>query len=416
MANLLNIVDAVRPAPRDLSPDQGQRYEAYQHFQTNVDWLKEQGRDAREVANRLYAENDQRLDALMWDVFWDQGTLPMTLAPKAKDVLGKLAQNPTAELSNIQRIVEKLGFVILPFEYLNPASYAQEPREMKEAIQNFGSLRPDQLDIYVAYPAVHYSYENQLKAEDPNKKIWVSTDCRQAFLAIQLTIPMARSQYMSIELIKQNQQTLQSNQRQLESNIRSLAETQRMMMATMEDLARNTQSQLQNMSEAISQGLALRTEEAVEQVRNLMRNAPMGEEARARASALINKLRTSSTMSEIQVAEQALKALTFELLEPLMFAVKKGTKIHDGKATCFLGPCWGPDFADILAVAQGLKVDHEQRKTLTEITGKLWTSRGYFNDPSIGRSKSENVVRKEHLVYFGRDAHVPWHPGMFTKN
>ena len=115
MANLLDVVNIGMPEARSLKQEQQSKFDAYTTFSGHVEWLAQQGSDAKPVKERLFKENEDRLNALNWDVFWDQGTLPLTLAGKASNNLSKLAKNPRTKMQHIMEVTQKLGFVILPF-------------------------------------------------------------------------------------------------------------------------------------------------------------------------------------------------------------------------------------------------------------------------------------------------------------
>lgn len=386
MANLLDVVNIGMPEARSLKQEQQSKFDAYNTFDSHLKWLAEQGADAKPVKERLFKENEDRLNALNWDVFWDQGTLPLTLASKASTNLSKLAKNPRTTMQQLMEVTQKLGFVILPFEYLNPASYAQEPRDMQEIIQNFGALEPDQLDIYVCCPAVHYGFEKHLAAQDPNKQMYISDACANAFMALRMTIPTLRTMKAQIAGMEKNQKILAANQREMHAALQDLAANQRTMMATLEENTRNVSFQLEQMGQQIASRLEEKSNDAIQRLKDLKAQVPMSEEAKAKADAIMEKLRAGGNgkLSDIQMAEEALSKLTFELLEPLMFAVKKGAKITDRNTIAYIGPCWGPDFADIIAVSQGLTINSAQRKQMASTTMQLWGrggSGGYGSGP-----------------------------------
>ena len=276
---------------------------------------------------------------------------------------------------------------------------------MQEAIQTFGALEPDQLDIYVCCPAVHYGFERHLAALDPNKQMYISDACSNAFMALRMTIPTLRTMKAQIAGMEKNQRILAENQREMRAALQDLAANQKSMMATLEENSRNVSFQLEQMGQQIASRLEEKSNDAVQRLRDLKAQIPMSEEAKAKADAIMEKLRAGGNgkLSDIQMAEEELNKLTFELLEPLMFAVKKGEKITDRNTTAYIGPCWGPDFSDIIAVSQGLTINSAQRKQMSATTMQLW---GRGGSSGYGNSRSQNVHVMGRLRWIGKHLNI----------
>lgn len=62
----------------------------------------------------------------------------------------------------------------------------------------------------------------------------------------------------------------------------------------------------------------------------------------------------------------------FMAYEPLMFAVRKGTDLLSDTEDALIGPCWGPDFNDIVAASLEWKKINGQRNKLSSKLTQLW--------------------------------------------
>jgi hypothetical protein len=58
--------------------------------------------------------------------------------------------------------------------------------------------------------------------------------------------------------------------------------------------------------------------------------------------------------------------------DPLMFAVPDGVDPSTDNGWAILGPCWGPDFDEIVFTAIGRKIIPDQRKLLSKTVMKIW--------------------------------------------
>lgn len=230
-----------------------------------------------------------------------------------KEVM-RLAGLPKVTMSELRRVVDLLDMVIMPFEYLRPESYAQEPREMKAAIEAFARETPDVFSVYVAAPVQYYDAMRHVKAES-DLPIFTSARLSPAFVAMGMAIPMFRTIMQEVSEIRDRTNAHSSRLRQAEQQIVSLD-------------ARVTQ--LQNTVER----------QQAEMIRQSIRMAKMEADLKA-----------------------AQERASFMAYEPMMLAVPKPRTVHDD-GYALVGPCWGPDFEAIVMKALELRKYEGQRERL----------------------------------------------------
>jgi hypothetical protein len=82
-----------------------------------------------------------------------------------------------------------------------------------------------------------------------------------------------------------------------------------------------------------------------------------------RKEAYVAKIRAEAAEAAAIKAAAAYAVASFSAVDPLIFAIRKGEKIT-GDTTAIIGPCWGPDFSEVLLEVSGLEVIANQRKKL----------------------------------------------------
>lgn len=147
--------------------------------------------------------------------------------------LASIAAGPKVELSRLRELADRVGFLVMPFAYLDPRSYGDEPDEMKQAIRGFANLSPKLL-TYVLCPLEYYSLGRHIDAT-ADLPIYVSPDYIQTFLALDMCLPVFRGIKKDIADLRQK----------LEMNIRAQHERERirlrdpMMVAVPKDVGVN---------------------------------------------------------------------------------------------------------------------------------------------------------------------------------
>ena len=87
-----------------------------------------------------------------------------------------------------------------------------------------------------------------------------------------------------------------------------------------------------------------------------------------------NRRREAEARQAAAVAAAAIAAAQaqFYAVDPLAFAVMKGTSLTDESSPAIIGPAWGPDFPPELAVAFNLVQKRNQRATLANRMKELF--------------------------------------------
>jgi len=398
MANLLDLVTTAAPptheaVPQDLQP----RWEAATTEQERAQWLTERTRTHRagdkvtKWATKVVTEADEAVDKLCWESFVNTDQLPVPMKDRASPALVKMMSTPRAPLSSILDVTEKLGFVILPFAYLDEKAYASEDRGMRTAITEFGAL-DDNLDVYVVCPPTYYSLEKHLASDDPNKPIYAGRNA-QAFMALRMTIPTLRSMQVQIDVLEKNQKTMRNDYDRMRFAVEQTVANMNTLQEQMSTMQRDVSTQLQQMNEQIGITREQTTRSAVEAA---ARVAEIGDQEQAeRARSILAALGPESKLVDAQEALAQLEGMVWSIEEPLLFAIKPGTSLQDRKALAFIGPCWGPDFEDIIAVAVDLAVDSDRREAAEKMLDVWKPKRQRVLTSSGGRFREDHYYNGE---------------------
>lgn len=255
----------------------------------------------------------------------------------SKDCFGQLSNSPKVMLSEARAIADKLNFVIIPFAYLDNRSYASETYDVKTAINSFtgkdiGSI----IQSYVICPVEFYSVENHVSS-GLDLPVYAPTSLAQTFMAIGISVPMFRA-------MKHEMNQMRNDVRNMDSRIQNLDQQVKNLSVQVQQLAVQVRTQLQQA---------------------LIREAKAKEELRA------------------------LETARFSSLEPMLLGLPTGTNIFDDK-WAFMGPCWGPDFEDIVMAALELK-PIKQQKILLE---KNW---GYDSSQKLKATQYKAYNKKYYL-------------------
>lgn len=274
-----------------------------------------------EMRNRLQTLFNTARGEILAQTF----TLPKDLiSSSATDVLSRAAETPKVKLSHIRDIADKLGFIVLPFQYLDDRSYSTEHHNTQQAIKNFSENLSPWFNVYVLSPVEFYSVYKHVKSSS-DLPIYASQTSSQAFMAIEMMIPMFRT---------------------LDNNVGNL--------------------RLQNTE------IAKAVNKAAEELKNLARrvNELQAQIDRQRLQALIQEQENKKLREQLEEARQERE---FFAREPLMLAIPKNTSINDD-TLALVGPCWGPDFKDIVFTSVGLKKITKQREALAS-KSLAWANR-----------------------------------------
>lgn len=257
----------------------------------------------------------------------------------------KFSKSPRFNLKSLVDVVDSLGFVIIPFQYLNKKSYASETYEVRQGIVDFMYVVENtykNMQAYVACPASYYDIQAQIN-NDTGCDIFASSKVDQAFFALNMVIPTLRA------LSADNNQN-------------------KAMLNNIVNQINNINNNIANLQEKLEREISIRIE-------NERRQA----EARVKAEL--------DAMIKAQEENAAMQRWLAE--EPLLFAIEKGKKLTDSKVIATMGPCWGPDFQDIVFESMKIEVKQKQRAEMEGIwfpDGKGTKQRTNLERPSSGRN------------------------------
>jgi len=294
------------------------------HFD-NVDNLYEFADEDEAAALRgLQKRLSTNFNNLRADILLDKHSLPGTLwSDDGRDTLTKASKTPRIDLSEARAISDKLGFIITPFEYLDPRSYKDESKDTKRAIKAFDSRLSGYYNTYVIAPIHHYNIERHVRATS-DLEIYAGGSCEQAFMAINMAVPVFRSIFLSLDQLKNQAEKTAERVNENTAAINSNAQEIKNLARRVNDLQRQVQEQ--------------REREIIEA---------------ARQERLRQELETLRSQNR------------FWAYEPMMLGVPRNATIKDD-VPAIVGPCWGPDFEDIVVAALGLKEIKGQGEMLDE--------------------------------------------------
>jgi hypothetical protein len=236
------------------------------------------------------------------------------------DAYSMLSARPLSTTSKLRFITDTLGMAIIPFGALDSRSLAHEDYNVRAAVKSFSSQASQVgMDLYVIVPLELYDVLAHVNMDDHSLSMPYSKDHATTLQTIGLQLPMFRAMNSAIN--------------NLDSRVGALEATQTIIKTQLVNL----QNQMTTLQEDVGR---LRKEAYIAKIK--------AEEASAAA---------------IKVIESRAATQWFAT-DPLIFAVRRGDKITDD-AVAIIGPCWGPDFSDILLIASGLNVVSGQRKKLS---------------------------------------------------
>lgn len=244
------------------------------------------------------------------------GALPGALWITQGDPLTQFARSPRVALSSLRDLADAFGFVILPWGYFTGGDKAT-----LAVAENIGAFvdeaeLDDRYIPYVLCPVTYYSLEKHVAADD-DLPIHPGP-FGQAFMGINMSIPMFR---------------------QLARRV-----------GTLESKAQSASVRLDSVETELA-NLARRLGEIQRAEERRQREAAIVREQAREAAALASKLAA---------------VRRFIPYDPMLIAIPSDKDIHSD-AIAVVGPCWGPDFDDIVAVSRGYKRIPGQRKMISRI-------------------------------------------------
>lgn len=300
----------------------------------NVDTLYEFADDNEcDSLKSLQKKLSTRFNVLRSEILLNKHSLPGVLwGEDGNDTLTKAAKAPRIRLSEAREIADKLGFVIVPFDYLDSRSFEDESAELKKAIAAFDARLSDMYDIYVLAPVHHYSIAKHVRATS-DLKIYPGKPCEQAFLAIDMAVPVFRSIFLNLD------------------QLRNQAEE------TAEHVNRNAAAINANKQEM--KNLSRRVDTLQRQVE------------RQRAEAIIEAAKQEKLRNELRELRAQNRFMAYE---PMMLAIPKDSSV-EADVPAIVGPCWGPDFEEIVLTALDMRKIEGQGEML-DAAALQWVDMG----------------------------------------
>lgn len=229
---------------------------------------------------------------------------------------------PQTRLSHIRDAAEKLSFAIVPYEYINQngivEKYAEEgqwqyAQEIRKGFEEVDALNKavdvfEKLDVYILCPVGFYDPWQEVKDEQTKQKIF-GGELSQVAMILGMLMPTQKNLF---QMSKTNAENIESLNQAMKSNFAEVRKT------------------LDNIQDQISW-----LEDAVDVMK--------GEITRAAgvANAALNK----ATEVEYKLAC---------LLDPLIFAVPRGTDLYDDDVNARLLMCFGADMPLDFFLRRGL--------------------------------------------------------------
>ena len=226
-----------------------------------------------------------------------------------------VAQAPQIALEDVRKIADILGFLVLPFAYLHPEAYQNEGTKTKDAIHAFTYEGMERwYTPYVLTPPVYYNVEAHVSSEE-DLPVYSGPLTAQAIMALSMSLPMFRAISQNLGLLAESNREIRARFDNIKKEIRSVADRLTVLETYVES-----------------------------QIREKVRKE---EEAR-------------------QEAERQAERARLRAYEPLLIGIPKGRSVTDNGVNVIAGPCWGPDFPDIVFTALGLTGIPGQRKAMLE--------------------------------------------------
>lgn len=364
--NLLDVIKLHKPKPSNLAKDEldsllakrAATEAALQAISTamnqrDANFSDEDRAAMRHTGKLLSKYHNQSETSLMTDFFHRSGALPSNAVQQefglewnysrgAQVVKGdgkiamidKFNQSPQVAIVDLLEISRIANMIIIPFDYLNPQSYKNESYDTRDSIASFRKTSiAANMQMYVICPLRHYSILEHLKAQDANMPI-IANAFQQNFDVLGMMMP-------AMMMFSDKLQGMEGDIRQLYGRIDTLD-------ASMKGVIRGMESMTLKLD-------ALQATVEKQQLELIKSKTAIEEQLRA------------ENTRQARNSEYA----WYMAYEPLAFAVPRGTSTLDATVG-YLGPCWGPDFDEIVAAALALNVRKGQRVKLEKVINQLW--------------------------------------------
>lgn len=353
MANLTDFLEPQLMKKKETAAKAGSEFKEWRELREVCNAFLRSGifaGGAFEELSRPEKDIVKREEDLMMEIWCEHRVLPVEMVnsvlgeafdgevasyQRRIEPLVRFSALPRTKLGYIKNAAEKLSFAIIPYEYINQdgivTKYAEEgsewyAEEIQEGFRNVDELhaavnRFEEIELYILCPIGFYDPWQEVKDDQTRQKIF-GGELASIAMILGMLMPTQKNLY---QMSKTNAENIESLNGTMEANFASVKRT------------------LDNMQRQISW------------------LAEIAEEARRHAVEATDT--ANAALKKAEMVEYMLMCL----LDPLVFAVPKGTSLYDMEAEAHLLMCFGAD----------MPIDFFLRRGLVQVDGK-----GYY-DPIV---------------------------------
>jgi hypothetical protein len=131
------------------------------------------------------------------------------------DVTRGLSNAPRTTTASVRALADEIGFVVMPYAYLDTSNFGPpNNRFVRWLHERYGT------QMYVVAPVNGYNLQLQLDGKD--LPMHVPSDVAQAFLALQMSIPVLRSMQRQLKALERDVRGIWEQQNAMREEIRAL--------------------------------------------------------------------------------------------------------------------------------------------------------------------------------------------------
>ncbi|MEN9561267.1 MAG: hypothetical protein RIQ56_540 [Candidatus Parcubacteria bacterium] len=264
-------------------------------------------------------------------------------AIKDRDPVSRMSSTYHMTLADLRQLVSDLGFVIIPLDYLSPLS-GHTKKAISSPIEAFkADAKELSMTVHVMTPTAYYGVAEHARSEDPNQPCFDGRNVEAMYLARQ--------------------------------NAAAFRDLFRDVGGLQTEVARLTKELLETRDRVNKIGR--KVDDHTDDIQRLWQEIHKwrSQERAQREAALqeANRYREEVKSLRGQLAVMATRAAN-AVLDPMVFALRKGVDLREGEGRVYIGPCWGPDFDIAVAEARskGMFDPSVQAQNITERVNSLW--------------------------------------------
>lgn len=246
----------------------------------------------------------------------ETGTLPVNLESnsygvsfydelvvKSNPVMDMFAKTPKASLEALRKVVNDTKMILAPFDFMEDKAYTGESFTVRSAIRNFHKESTKyNLKTFAVMPVKYLSIQKVIENYNPSMEIYAPNH-RPYFDMLDMLMPVI----------------LMMNSKLKEMGIR----------------LDNVESRLDAMDADMKS--------VVQSINNMSRQL-----ARIQDNLKEQEIARKAVEQKLALAEQMRAVQWNWAMDPMLISVPENISI-EGNGFAFIGPCWGPDFDDIMA-------------------------------------------------------------------